>query len=100
MIRRLVEDVELRHGFTLMRVNGLAVFAVKRGRFIQGGDLEERAAVAWSAIVEHLYAVTDPPTISDVVRVAWRAVGDQVDRDRRSRGLNTNDRYAGVTAGV
>jgi Helix-turn-helix domain len=99
LLARPPTDTELRHGYTLSQVSSLSVFAVKRGLWHQAADFDERLEIAWHAIIEFLYSTPDPPEVRDVIRVGWQAIGDHVDRGHRFYGLDTHDRYAGITAG-
>ena len=92
-------DVVLRHGYTLSRVSELSLFAVRQQRWHQAADFDDRLEVAWAAIIEHLYACDQPPSVHEVIRVGWQAIGTHVDKGHRFHGRDTHDRYAGITAG-
>jgi hypothetical protein len=96
------QDVELRHGYTLSQVRGLTVWSVMRSRYNRSADFDERLEAAWHAIIEHLYTCDEPPAISDVVKVAWRAIARHVSEDEHfHRGYSSNrrDRDAPFTTG-
>jgi hypothetical protein len=92
-------DVVLRHGYTLAQVSQLSVLAVRRQLWYQAADFDERLEVAWAAIIEHLYTCDQPPLPSEVIRAGWQAIGTHVDKEHRFHGLDTHDRYAGITGG-
>ena len=94
----VAHEAELRHGYTLSHLNQLAVQAVRAQRFNRQIDFTDRVDIAWSAMAELLYAADESPAPQDLVRAAWAAIGDDTDRNHRTHGWNTHDRYAGVTA--
>lgn len=93
----VAHEAELRHGYTLADLDEIAVQAVRWQRFHRQIEFTVRLDMAWSAIAECLYAADEPPAPNDLVRAAWAAVTDEVDRTYRSYGLNSHDRYAGIT---
>jgi hypothetical protein len=88
---------ELRHGYTLASLNDLSVQAVRVQRFHRTVDFTARVQIAWSAMAEVLYAADEAPTPHDLIRAAWAAIGDEIDRMYRTYGFSTSDRYAGRT---
>jgi hypothetical protein len=92
-------DAELRHGYTIAEVSRLSMRAVRRERWHQAADFDERLEVAWHAIIEHIYTAAEPPAERDVMHAGWRAIGEHVSSDYQFRGHNRQDRYAGTTAG-
>ena len=94
----VAHEAQLRHGYTLAHLDEIAVQAVRWQRFHRQIEFTVRLDMAWSAIAEYLYAADEPPAPIDLVRAAWAAVTDEVDRTYRSYGLNSHDRYAGITS--
>jgi hypothetical protein len=99
VLPRPAHDVELRHGYTLDQVNGLSIWAVKRGRWHQYADFDERLEVAWHAMIEHIYTSPEPPEVADVVRAGWRAIGQHAGRDEQFRRGYSHNRDAPVNGG-
>lgn len=66
-----LRGVELRHGFTYGRAEALAWAAVRRHAPTLGLDLSDRFEAAWSAVTEHLYRASEPPTPEELVRAGW-----------------------------
>jgi hypothetical protein len=91
--------VVLRHGYTLSQVSELSLVVVRRQRWHQAADFDERLEVAWSAIIEHIYTCDEPPLPGEVIRAGWQAIGTHVDKGHQFHGLDTHDRYAGITGG-
>lgn len=81
-------DVLLRHGYTLARVNKLATAAVVRDVFHQSLPWSDRLELAWSAIVEHLYAVQEPPNGNELIRTAWYAMQAHAEDEWRTHGVS------------
>jgi hypothetical protein len=76
---------ELRHGYTLADLHGIARLAVHAaGRM--AGDWYDRYDVAWSAIAEALYSAEHWPPGHDLVHAGKLAVWATVDDDRRHHG--------------
>jgi Helix-turn-helix domain len=92
-------DAELRHGYTIAEVSRLSMRAVRRERWHQAADFDDRLEVAWHAIIEHIYTAAEPPAERDVMYAGWRAIGELVSSDYQFRGHNRQDRYAGTIAG-
>jgi hypothetical protein len=95
--RRGAADTQLRHGFTLSQVQALSVFAVQRDSWHHDFDFNDRLEAAWHAIIEHIYSSAEPPTVREIIRTGWRAIGEHVEKEHRFHGRNTHDRYAGTT---
>ena len=83
-------EVELRFGYTIAELEGICRKAVIQywGR---EPSLADRFAIAWSAMVEHLYACPAPPRPRDLVTVTWRALSHQRDCERSTHGLSGKD---------
>jgi hypothetical protein len=77
--------VELRFGYTLADLNGLARLAVHTAGAM-AGDWHDRYDTAWSAIAEHLYAAPHWPPRHDLVRAGQLAIYAVVDGDRQAYG--------------
>ncbi len=96
---RPAQDVELRHGFTLYQVNALSIWAVQRYTQYSYADFDQRLEAAWHAIIEHIYACQQPPTVAEVIRMAWRAIQREVRGERQLRGYGNRSNNADVNAG-
>jgi hypothetical protein len=83
---------ELRHGYTLARLDQLTRLAVGRCGPM-ASDYCDRRDIAWSALAEALYSATTPPTHHDLIRAGQRAVWDSVTANLR------HDGYAGHQVG-
>jgi len=95
-------DMELRHGYTLDQVRGLSIWTVLHDRFHAFADFDERLEVAWHAIIEHLYTCDQPPARPEVIKAAWRAIGQHTKRDehfRRGYSNDERDRDASASTG-
>ncbi|SRR5260370_27637891 len=99
MFRPPAGDAQLRHGYTVSQVRALSLALVTRQTWYQSIDFDQWLEVAWHAIIEHIYESDEPPAASAVLRVAERAVGQDVQQLHRFHGRNTHDRYAGTIAG-
>jgi hypothetical protein len=76
---------QLRHGYRLGDLHAIARLAVHvAGRLAT--NWYERYDTAWSGIVEHLYAATDPPTRQDLVSAGRLSIYAVVDGDRQTHG--------------
>lgn len=91
-----IGDAPLRYGLTLDYLYELTMIAVRCEKWYQARDFHERANIAWSGIVEHLYASEKVPTRSDLICAGMRAIRAMFEDERRQHGLNTHDRYAGT----
>jgi hypothetical protein len=76
---------ELRHGYTLTDLHGLARLAVHTAG-TAASDWHDRYDTAWSAIAEHLYAAEHWLPRHDFVRVGQLAIYATVDDDRHHHG--------------
>ena len=86
------DDVHtLRHGYNLADVNQLARRAVWR---VWGLHLDyvTRFDLAWSGIVEHLYAAAEPPTPADLVHAGYDALANHVQQSMHLYGVDRHDR--------
>ncbi|MFW6721228.1 hypothetical protein ACHZ98_13910 [Streptomyces sp. MAR4 CNY-716] len=95
----LAVDVPLRFGFTLAQVNRMAMHAVLRHRGNHSAHMDERFDIAWSAMVEFLYVSDAPPEPHEVIGSAWRALTDDIAKNRRSHGLDPRYKFEGERAG-
>lgn len=77
---------ELRHGFTLKDLHGIARLSVHVAGYA-AGDWWDRYELAWPAIVECLYASTSPPRRADLVRAGQLAIYDEVTSYRQRLGF-------------
>ncbi|MHA4817160.1 hypothetical protein ACXZ65_22685 [Streptomyces aculeolatus] len=80
-------------------MNRMAMHAVLHHRGNHSAHMDERFDVAWSAIVELLYASDTPPETHEVIGAAWRALTDDIATARRSHGLDPRYRFEGERAG-
>jgi hypothetical protein len=84
---RLTNDQPLKYGYTLAIVDELTTAAVHNERFYQSRDHAERMEIAWSAIVEHLYASEGPPTRHELLHAGMSAIGKHFKAEHRHRGI-------------
>jgi hypothetical protein len=68
--------VPLRHGYTLATVHELTLAAVRCELFYRSRNYAERIDIAWSAIVEDLYASEQPPSRRDLIHTGMTAIGN------------------------
>lgn len=83
----LITDHPLKYGYTLADINELTSAAVHNERFYTYRDHSERMDIAWSAIVEYLYASVEPPTRHDLLREGMDAIGSFFKSEMRHRGI-------------
>ncbi|PSK95720.1 sigma-70-like protein [Murinocardiopsis flavida] len=76
----------LRHGFSRADIDDIARLAASTIRWPGGLDWGTRAEVAWSAIAEHLYSCSAPPSRGELVTAGWSAITDHVQRYNSFRG--------------
>jgi hypothetical protein len=88
-------DEELRHGYTISRINGLAVFACRYAKTSDSDQLAERAHVARAAIADMIYLSKVEPNPGDLIRVGWRAVSAYVESEWQSRGYTRRTETGG-----
>jgi hypothetical protein len=87
-------DVDLTHGYTLADINRIAASATRHaGTYMC--DTADRYQMAWSAIVEHLYAVDVPPAERELWHRGRHAIWAAIRDDRRIHGAPVKDRAAG-----
>lgn len=81
-----VDVHELRWGYNLADVERLAHYATRR---VWGAavDPRDRYELAWSAIAEHLYTVSDRPDPSDLITVAQNAIARHAETELHHRGV-------------
>ncbi|MFF4417510.1 hypothetical protein ACFYY8_33715 [Streptosporangium sp. NPDC001559] len=77
---------ELKHGYTLAQLDRIAALATNTGRKIVMHYLDRRDE-AWSAIVEHLYTSTEPPTAHQLVEVGRNAIYALIRSEYREMGF-------------
>lgn len=90
---------DIRHGYTLADLDRLARAAITRNPWYRAADADERYAVAWHTIAEHLYTADQPPAAHDLIRAAWRAADAHTMRtgEERGHGRARGEHYAGRT---
>ncbi|OLT13040.1 hypothetical protein BJF79_03835 [Actinomadura sp. CNU-125] len=76
---------EVRHGYTLTDLEKMTRAAVVADRLLVG-DIEYRHGIAYSAIVECLYASEEPPDRGHLIRVGWQAIALDVRWSLRHAG--------------
>lgn len=80
-------DAELRHGWRLSRVNGLAVFVITRDVWwAYRMSFDDRLEIAWSAMMERVCLSDDPPSARDLQVAASAAIQRQVQADDAAHG--------------
>ncbi|WP_181785458.1 hypothetical protein [Streptomyces phytophilus] len=98
-IMRPAVDVSLRFGFTLAQINRMAMYAVHRHRGNHFAHIDERFDIAWSAMVEFIYASETRPEPNEVIGAGWRALSEDIEKVRRAHGLDPRYKIEGVRAG-
>jgi hypothetical protein len=96
----LTNDVPLRHGYTLAAVNELTLVAVRCELFYRSRSYAERIDLAWSAIVEHLYASEQPPSRRDLIHTGMTAISNWFVSEARTHGVNPSQRGRTTEPGV
>lgn len=89
---------EIRHGYTLTKIDHLARLAVWRDRWARAMDIADRVEAAWYAIVEHLLTYDERPEPYDLVGIGMQATNELVRDHMRTHGRPTNDFWAGEEA--
>jgi hypothetical protein len=84
---RLTSDQPLKYGYTLSIIDELTSAAVHNERFYQSRDHTERMELAWSAIVEHLYASEEPPTRHELLFAGMSGIGRHFKEEQRHHGI-------------
>jgi hypothetical protein len=87
-VKGLTNDVPLRHGYTLADIHELTLVAVRCELFYRARDYADRIDLAWSAIVEHLYASEQPPTRRDLVSAGMAGISRWFASEARTHGAN------------
>ncbi|GIE30144.1 hypothetical protein Ait01nite_031890 [Actinoplanes italicus] len=87
---------DVLHGYTLHDLNGLAKSAAITASPSAAG-YDDRYDEAWSAIVEHLFTVEQPPTGRDLWYAGLNAVRHAGATDRRHHGASSSGGYNGPT---
>jgi hypothetical protein len=77
-IRFPAQRTELRFGFTMASLEGLARAAARQShwRFV---PFHEKFEIAWSAIAEELYSSDEPPRTHDLIRLGDKAITSHVE---------------------
>lgn len=99
-ITGLTNDVPLRHGYTLAAINELTLVAVRCELFYRSRNYAERTDLAWSAIVEHLYASEQPPSRRDLIHTGMTAISNWFVSEARTHGVNPSQRGRTTEPGV
>lgn len=87
------DDVHtLRHGYNLADIDRLARASLWRAWGLHL-DYSERYDLAWSGIVEHLYAAGEPPTPSEMIGAGQDAIGVHVRDEARHHGQDHHNEY-------
>ncbi|GGP55615.1 sigma-70 family RNA polymerase sigma factor [Streptomyces abikoensis] len=68
-----MNDLEVRHGYTLIDLHRFAASAVAADRSL-ASNAHLRYDIAWSAIAEALIEAGEPPSPQELVRVGWQAI--------------------------
>ncbi len=87
--------IELRHGYTLADLHQMTAAALKADRSM-AMDYHDRRDIAWSAIVEALYAAPHWPQRHTLIRAGWQAIYDEVRANRRHAGYRDREWDTGV----
>lgn len=86
----------VRYGYTLDGLNRLARYVVVANlQWWPGGDRHDQVDTAWSGIVEHLYAVDDEPTESELLAAGTRALVEDTKGYRKLHGIRDGGTHAG-----
>lgn len=93
-----VSGMELRHGYSLDDVSRIAHLAVMRHRWDTAIGFDDRIELAWSAIVEHLWAAQDHPAVGALIRAAMTAIGQEAHGDQQAHGISTRNRHEHTAA--
>jgi len=96
----LTDDVPLRRGYTLAAIHELALVAVRCEPFYRSRNYTERIDLAWSAIVEHLYASEKPPSRRDLIHTGMTAISNWFVSEARTHGVNPSQRGRTTEPGV
>jgi hypothetical protein len=73
-------------------IHELTMVAVRCELFYRSRNYDERIDIAWSAIVEHLYASKEHPSRSDLIRAGMTAIKNWYVSEARTHGVNTSQR--------
>lgn len=90
-------DIEIRHGYTLADLEGIARSACRADRSL-ASDAATRYTVALSAIGLALAEAEDPPRREELVRIGWQAIYDEVRGMRHLYGFADKDGTRGVAS--
>lgn len=87
---------DVRHGYTLAAIDRIVTLGIMRSYGWRAGDIEERAANARAAVLEHLYQSTEAPSRNDLVNTAREADHDHVGAEMREHGIQRAERGGGI----
>lgn len=83
----LTRDHALKYGYTLAVIQELTSAAVHNERFNTYRDHAERMDIAWSGIVEYLYASEEPPTRRELMLAGMDAINSFFKTEQRHHGI-------------
>lgn len=86
-----MNQMEVRHGYTLAELDGLARYAVAADR-LMAMSATERFDIAWSAIALRLCEDETAPSRSELVQAGWQAIARHVRDGLRQRGYRDGTR--------
>lgn len=99
-LARVTGDVPLRHGYTLAVIHELTLVAVRCELFYRSRNYADRIDIAWSAIVELLYASDEPPSRQDLIKTGMAAISNWFVSEARTHGVNSSQRGRTTEPGV
>jgi hypothetical protein len=82
-----VDEMEVRHGYTLRDLHRLTATAVRADRSM-ALDVADARDIAWSSIAEHLCAADEPPHPNELVQAGWQGIYRAVREGYRARGYS------------
>ncbi|MFD4258201.1 hypothetical protein ACFWR9_11360 [Streptomyces sp. NPDC058534] len=85
-----LDDAPVAHGFTMRDVHAMAAAACRADRSL-ASDAHTRYDVAWSAIASALAEADEPPGRTELVRVGWQAIYNEVREMRHTFGHRDKD---------
>lgn len=99
-VTSVTRNVPIRHGYTLAVIHELTLVAVRCELFYRSRSYADRIDIAWSAIVEHLYASEDVPSRRDLVNTGMTAISNWFVSEARTHGVNSSQWGRTTTPGV